>query len=198
MKSLQPVQIGQAYLSATLNDDEWRKGRLCQRARQARDELIERDKADFLAIDDQVASVIDLLESPIEQVAAYHLLGRNYAPFTTDRTIFAQLYDCLPEIWPEGVVIAIVPQVEVGRYRVDFMVNLRNGRKFAIECDGADYHDINVDAYRDASLDRNFDLLVVRVKGSDIWESPLWTNEVRRTVFMLLGIRNAEKVGGRG
>lgn len=177
---------------------DWVKGTLCARAAAAREELIEREEADLSDIDAQVEGVIDLLESPIEQVAAYHLLARNYAPFTTDRTIHARLYPCLPEEWPKGVVMVVVPQVDIGRYRVDFMVHLRNGAKFAIECDGAAYHGGIRDAVRDTSLGKHFSLLTVRVSGAAIWESPLWTNEVRRTVFMMLGIRDAERMPRHG
>jgi very-short-patch-repair endonuclease len=198
MRTLPPISISNGILSTLLKDDEWQKGKLCRRARIARSELIEREQEDFADVEDQVSAVADMLESPIEQVAAYHLLGRNYAPFTSAGAVYARVYRDLPEQWPEGVIIAIVPQVEIGRYRVDFMAHLRNGAKFAIECDGEEYHDDIKDGLRDAKLTAFFKLPVLRFTGSSIWESPLWTNEVRKMVFMLLGMRNAERVNRRG
>lgn len=198
MSSTMPRSIIDCLLFRFPNDDQWKRGVLCKRARQAEAELIEREYSDLPAIREQVENVIDLLESPIEQVAAYHLLGRNYAPFTSADIVFSRMYRSLPEKWPVGVVVAIVPQVEVGRYRVDFMVHLRNGAKFAVECDGEEFHDGVKDGSRDSALARHFQLPVLRFSGSQIWESPLWTNEVRKTVFMLMGMRNAERVDRRG
>lgn len=198
MKTIPPITIANGVLSLLATNDEWQIGKLCRRATIAQSELIEREDDDWADVHSQVSAVLGMLESPIEQVAAYHLMGRNYAPFTTNSTVYARIYRDLPEEWPEGLIIAIVPQVEIGRYRVDFMVHLRNGAKFAIECDGEDYHDDIKDGFRDAKLTAFFKLPVLRFSGSSIWESPLWTNEVRKMVFMLLGIRNAERVNSRG
>lgn len=85
--------------------------------------------------------------------------------------------------------IIIVPQVDVGRYRVDFMVHLRCGVRFAVECDGAEFHDCAKDTVRDLSLFKRNRLRVVRFTGSQIFESPLWTNEVRKMILALCGIR---------
>ncbi len=194
MKVMPPRTIHESFLSRLLNDDEFQQGKLCRRARMAVAELIEREQADHKDIEEQIASVAELLESPIEQVAAFHLLGRNYAPFTTQQSAYVRIYSSLPEEWPHGLLLALVPQVDIGRYRVDFMVHLRNGAKFAIECDGDEFHDEISDGFRDAKLTAFFKLPVLRFTGSSIWESPLWTNEVRKMVFMLLGIRNAESI----
>lgn len=170
---------------------DWKQGTMHWRAEIAySSELIELDNDAADAARSDFADVRDLLESPIEQVALLHMLGRNFAPIRSDAPIYARAMTALPEEWPISTPIIIVPQVDIGRYRVDFMVHLRNGLRFAVECDGADFHDGTEDSLRDLSLYRKNNLRLVRVTGSEIFESPLWTNGVRKMVFMTCGFRD--------
>lgn len=170
----------------------WEKGVLHRRAEIARHaELVELDDENAETARADFDDVIDLLESPIEQVALLHMLGRNYAPIMSDAPIHARAMHALPEEWPACSPIIIVPQVDIGRYRVDFMVHLRNGLRFAVECDGAEFHDCAADSLRDLSLYRRNNLRLMRVTGAEIFESPLWTNGVRKMVFSVCGYREA-------
>jgi len=170
---------------------DWKVGDVHWRAEIARvSELIELDDGAAEAARSDFADVLDLLESPIEQVALLHMLGRNYAPIRSDAPIYARTMNALPEEWPTSTPIIIVPQVDIGRYRVDFMVHLRNGLRFAVECDGAEFHDSAADSLRDLSLYRKNHLRLVRATGAEIFESPLWTNGVRKMVFTICGFRD--------
>jgi hypothetical protein len=84
----------------------------------------------------------------------------------------------------------MVNGVLVARYRADFMVHLRNGLRFAVECDGVEFHDSAEDTLRDMSLYRRNHLRLLRATGAEIFESPLWTNGVRKMVFTICGFRD--------
>ncbi|MXN51888.1 hypothetical protein GR158_12220 [Shinella sp. AETb1-6] len=179
--------IGQGLLPK----QDWKQGDVHWRAEIARtNELIELDDDQAEAARSDFADVLDLLESPIEQVALLHMLGRNYAPIRSEAPLFARAMTALPEEWPLSSPIIIVPQVDIGRYRVDFMVHLRNGLRFAVECDGAEFHDAAADTLRDVSLFRKNHLRLLRATGGEIFESPLWTNGVRKMVFTICGFRD--------
>lgn len=170
---------------------DWRKGDVHWRAEIAKSsELFELDDNAAEAARGDFKDVLDLLESPIEQVALLHMLGRNYAPIRSETPIYARSMHALPEEWPISMPIIIVPQVDIGRYRVDFMVHLRNGLRFAVECDGAEFHDSAADTLRDMSLYRKNHLRLLRATGAEIFESPLWTNGVRKMVFTICGFRD--------
>jgi len=82
---------------------------------------------------------------------------------------------------PQRHGIEIWPEVQIGKYRADFVARVahwRGGYCFgAIECDGHDYHDLTKEqASRDRKRDRAFQdlgLTILRYPGSDIWRSPL-------------------------
>lgn len=176
---------------ALFSKDLWRNGELHNRAiRAGQCELIEAEDGEHDRIAAEVDGLVNMLESPIEQVALFHMLGRNYAPLRSDLPSYASAVHSLPEEWPEAFQVLIVPQVEVGRYRVDFMVHLKNGRRFAVECDGDQFHNDIKDGIRDSSLVRHNNIAVLRFTGSQIWESPLWTNDVRKMILMLEGRRH--------
>jgi very-short-patch-repair endonuclease len=65
--------------------------------------------------------------------------------------------------------IAAQPQVRFGPYIVDFLVG-SNGKRFAVEADGAAFHDAVRDGARDAQLKSQMGLAkVVRFTGSQIY-----------------------------
>lgn len=67
-------------------------------------------------------------------------------------------------------IYGIVPQYEVGNYRVDFAVLDKN---IAIEIDGHDYHKTKEQRTNDAERERNLELLgwkVIRFTGSEIFK----------------------------
>ena len=80
----------------------------------------------------------------------------------------------------EDMCVAVVPQLQLGPYRVDFAVASRRGGnvKFVVvECDGADFHEGDDqkarDAARDADLLARRDVLeVVRFTGTAIYRAP--------------------------
>jgi len=67
-------------------------------------------------------------------------------------------------------------QVQIGKFRVDFMLALR-GQKFVVECDGHDFHERTKEqARRDRSRDRSLTsegYVVIRFTGSEIWSDAL-------------------------
>jgi very-short-patch-repair endonuclease len=71
----------------------------------------------------------------------------------------------------------ILPQHQIGDYRVDFMIEYSNGNlKIVVECDGHDFHERTKEqAKNDRSRDRNLQAqgyLVLRYTGSEIWRDP--------------------------
>jgi hypothetical protein len=72
---------------------------------------------------------------------------------------------------PKGRV-AVVPQLPIGKYRVDFaLAGRRSGSIgfFIVECDGKEYHVAKDDAVRDAVLRKNKSVLGIRrLSGSVI------------------------------
>jgi very-short-patch-repair endonuclease len=125
-------------------------------------------------------------ESPIEEslyAALYHL-SRSHQP------AFAMALPGVPlerfgkdEMFGRPAVI--IPQLNIGPYRVDFAVLIRDwtsvGDKLehviVIECDGHEWHERTPDqAKRDKSRDRYFvenGMAVMRFTGREIWADPL-------------------------
>ena len=71
----------------------------------------------------------------------------------------------------------ILSQVQIEKYRVDFVVSLKPLRqKIVVECDGHDFHERTKEqAARDRSRDRSLTedgYRVVRFTGSEIWRDP--------------------------
>lgn len=82
--------------------------------------------------------------------------------------------------WHRHCDILVVPQYPVGRYRADMMVLVRDvkpARRFAIECDGRDFHDANAgQADRDRYRDRCFlsdGIQTIRFSGAEIVANPI-------------------------
>ena len=76
--------------------------------------------------------------------------------------------------------IRIFPQVDLGKYRVDFLVAYKLSDEFlrhvVVECDGHDYHDrTKAQAARDKKRDREISALgipVFRFTGSELHKDP--------------------------
>ena len=103
----------------------------------------------------QFDNLEDLCESNFERDVLRALVHRGYSP---------------------------VPQFQIGKYRIDFVIPLKDGSRIAIECDGDQYHqDLDADAARRAILTRvgrcEFFSIRGSVYGSDPVGSlePLWT-----------------------
>lgn len=88
-------------------------------------------------------------ESPIERIFAWHAFK-----FLADDA-------------------ELIPQVEVqtlcGRFRLDFVIE-RGGRRIGVECDGADFHDLARDEFRDAAiLQARTVSAIYRFRGADLF-----------------------------
>ena len=70
--------------------------------------------------------------------------------------------------------VTITPQVEIGPYRADFVVDTPSGQAFLVECDGRDFHTLEVDAQRDEDIERRFGMKTYRLTGREIWNSDEW------------------------
>lgn len=72
--------------------------------------------------------------------------------------------------------IKIIPQVEIqtvgGLFILDFLI-FSNGKKYAIECDGKEFHEYYADLYRDTMLLSNMFIdEMIRLRGEDIVNIP--------------------------
>lgn len=95
------------WMTANIDDilfppETWRQGLVHRRAKSAlAAELIELDADHAEQAREDFEAVLPLLESPIEQVALIHMLGRSYSPVTDRQRVFARAMNSLPEEWPE-------------------------------------------------------------------------------------------------
>lgn len=109
-------------------------------------------------------------ESPIERDMLGALLSANW-----DQCADPVVPVCGPkEAVPANRPIVILPQFLIGPYRLDFVIlcrGLQLPSLIAVECDGAEYHDQERDAQRDAYL-RAFGIHVFRASGSAIFRAP--------------------------
>lgn len=115
-------------------------------------------------------------ESPLEKIMLPWLIFQDYGPFMTYPAAvhLPKEEDALPE---KGIVI--VPQFAFVRFRVDFAVVARhNGHSkiVAVECDGAEYHNVARDQYRDRYL-ASWGITTVRADGKAIYREPQAVSE---------------------
>lgn len=93
----------------------------------------------------------------------------------TESPIEATMLEALNRIpWPDGVELK--QQVQIGRYRVDFMLGRRRpeGRAdclVVVECDGEAFHDVANDVRRDRFIQIH-GAAVLRFTGSEIQRNP--------------------------
>jgi very-short-patch-repair endonuclease len=113
-----------------------------------------------------------ICESPIELRILPWLLCQRYQFFPHDPLVL--LAGESDKLRPRS--IALIPQLPIGKYRVDFALAASLGgpvRFVVIECDGAEFHDNEHDMRRDAGLLRNPRILfIARLKGWEIWRDP--------------------------
>jgi very-short-patch-repair endonuclease len=109
-------------------------------------------------------------ESPIEKSLLPWLVCQRYQFFDFDRAV----------LFPgehsryKPHTLAVIPQLPIGRYRVDFALAASRGgliRFVVVECDGKEFHDPARDAQRDAEIRKNKRVLdIVRIDGSLIFQ----------------------------
>lgn len=109
-------------------------------------------KEDFYRLKRDTDSAESRMQSPIEKIMFYILSNIEVLTFDT--------------------------QVNIGRYRVDFLcstITAQGERKFVIECDGHDFHEKTKEqAQKDKSRDRYLAALgypVLRFTGSEIYSN---------------------------
>lgn len=117
-----------------------------------------------------------LCDSPIERNLLAALLTGCWA---FNRSVVPLVHDDKDynSPMPDGEVV-IIPQFQLGRYRLDFAVRVvKDGgyHLICLECDGKDYHeDWERDERRDDYL-RAFGVPVMRYSGSTLHQSPIAT-----------------------
>jgi len=121
-------------------------------------------------IHDDYNEVIRLLL--IEQINS--LLSLVNFIFSTPAAIFANSenisYTPIELIFKdqlESKNISFTPQVKLGRFYADFVVEM-NGKRLIVECDGKDYHNLHRDKERDKELSRQ-GMGILRLTGSEIY-----------------------------
>jgi very-short-patch-repair endonuclease len=112
---------------------------------------------------------LEICESPIEKLLLPWLICQEYSFF--EHTPLVLVRGELHKLSDRSV--ALIPQLPIGRYRVDFALAARRGgqtRFVIIECDGEEFHqDVHKDINRDAKLLSYRQVLdVVSVSGKDI------------------------------
>ncbi|MGQ4813058.1 endonuclease domain-containing protein [Agrobacterium vitis] len=125
----------------------------------------------------EIDAIMHLCESPIEQTAIYQLAGKKFsAPWDEQR--FCAVLSSVPQDWPAGIASVIVPQVNVGPYRIDFLIHQRSGRRFGVECDGEMFHEKERDAKRDEYLKAEHGIRTFRVTGKEIFRGDIWAETI--------------------
>jgi very-short-patch-repair endonuclease len=100
-------------------------------------------------IEKEMESIIEALDSPIEEKLAYHAI--KY--ISDDTELISQF----------GI------KTICGEFRVDFIIRDNKGLCVAIECDGRNFHDEHRDEWRDAMILGDSDIsAILRFKGADI------------------------------
>lgn len=87
--------------------------------------------------------------------------------------------------------INVTPQVQIGPFRVDFLVEMR-GLRIAIECDGRAFHHINgqqiLGDYRRQRALLEARVMVIRFTGGEIFKDPHGcAQEVKDIIHALTG-----------
>ena len=115
-------------------------------------------------------------ESPIESDIFPWLVAQEYPCFKYSPAVLfpGESESLIPRS------VAIIPQLPIGRYRVDFALAASRGgpiRFVIVECDGAEFHDGVTNVVRD--VDRDVQILanprvldIVRISGRQIHRSP--------------------------
>lgn len=128
---------------------------------------IEEFKTAMVPVEKAYREAQKLCESPIERdmLAAlmtgnWHSLPNPFVPVLDPNNVGS-----VPDM-----PVFIIPQFSVLRYRLDFAITVKGACGpwiFAVECDGADFHDAKKDMDRDVNLHR-LGIRTHRVTGKDI------------------------------
>jgi len=116
---------------------------------------------------------LDLVNRFLLLEQMFSLLGRVNVPFSSpetlllsaDKTIFTPIEEKMRD-GLEAARLSYEPQVKMGRYTVDFLVQTGSG-SMIVECDGAAYHSPEKDAERDQVLSLQ-DYPIIHFSGSQI------------------------------
>lgn len=169
--------------AAFMSDRPTRPAVVHPRANEAKEDYLNTIPGSlFRIMKDDIAAVWSLLESPIEQVAIFHLAAENYG--REDWPIYAKVARKRGLFDHKNYPVQIIPQVEFGNYRVDFLIDLGFRGLVAIECDGAEFHqDWQKDWSRDQELWDKHSVKVFRIAGKDIWRdnamTSMWAEMIR-------------------
>jgi very-short-patch-repair endonuclease len=177
------AKVIEAAFEAFMSGRQIRPAVVHPRANEAKEDYLSEIPGElYRLMRDDIASVWSLLESPIEQVAIFYLASENYG--RADWPIYAKVARQRGLFDHKNYPVQIIPQVEFGRYRVDFLVDLGFRGLVAIECDGAEYHqDAKKDFARDQELWEKHSVKVFRIAGKDIWRdnamTSMWAEMIR-------------------
>lgn len=128
------------------------------------------DQDEFIELDNALSNVC---ESPIERLLLVELLFAPYGYGGRPRIVT----ECGPSSRVTDDLILIVPQHEVGEYRLDFAMFVRWQKpamlRIAVECDGHDFHERTKEqAAHDKRRDRAITAagwICLRFTGSEIF-----------------------------
>lgn len=116
------------------------------------------------------------VDSPIEQTMVGWLVWLDGEFFGLIEACHEPWFDADYHWDSEELGFSLKPQVQIGSYRVDFLILVHGPkglRRIAVECDGHDYHDKTKEqAARDKKRDRDLLLAgvsVMRFTGSEIY-----------------------------
>lgn len=131
--------------------------------------------------DDRLAEVLDRTITNLQENIADHAADefRGYAvqcESPIEELFLAALTEYL--VWDRSYIVG--PQVEIGPYRVDFVVAYLPGHRYetrvVVECDGHDFHEkTKQQAARDKKRDRYLaaqGYTVMRFTGSELYRDP--------------------------
>lgn len=139
------------------------------RAREARADYLGELGQLYRETMDDIESVWDLLESPLEHVAIFQLAACNCS-YRGD-PVYPKVARHRGQVRLSEHPVQLIPQVSFGPYRVDFLFDFgATPLLLAVECDGARFHvDKAKDAVRDNFLRRTYGVHVLRLRGREIW-----------------------------
>lgn len=108
-------------------------------------------------------------ESPIEMLALVKMLATNVSGEAK-----VPSYPIVTAKLGRGNRVTITPQVNLLKYRADFVIDNLKGQRFLVECDGRNFHDAEGDAKRDAEIEEALGMKTFRLTGREIWSSDGW------------------------
>lgn len=127
-------------------------------------------------------------DTPIEKLLSFAIDARcRYGNDPVEGVAFCRTSEVAAEMMGGGQhdnFLLILPQAQVGDWRVDFLVHARSDiygtpgpwKTAIVECDGHDFHERTKDqAAKDRSRDRRSQLAgtpVFRFTGSELWRDP--------------------------